>query len=128
MTVNTKYFKKFPLNYGPESRRWFCSIIPTSSAGTIPSAEIRESHNISSVRRLADGSYEFNFSESPLSGAFVNPRLVGVSAPFATGSYVISSHQTGSRVMVWASGSQAQAQADHSWTRLDVEFWGRFSR
>lgn len=123
MTVNTKYFKKFPLNYGPETRRWYASIIPTSSAGTIPVAEIRESHNISSVRRLAGGSYEFVFVESPLSATFTNPVVVHSGSTPGYRPFVVETTTTGSRVVVETSGS-----VSHDWNRLDVEFWGRWSR
>ena len=126
MPTPSKTLKKFSFNYGPESRRWSCTLTATSSAGTIPEDEITGGYNIYSASRLANGNYQLQFINSAVEDVFVIPRLVGTNHP-STGSHVVSATTTGCEIRVFNTGSSGNT-ADHAWTRLDLEFWGRFSK
>jgi hypothetical protein len=112
---------KTPLFYGEQKRVAHVTLGPTGSAGAYRMDDLSSSHGpVTSVRRLADKTIEFNLSND---GAFIlqtNPRVVHSISSAAHGlqAVVLEENVTGSVRIGVISGS---AYTD-TWTKLHVDF------
>ena len=116
---------KLPLfGYGPAAKRAHLTCGPTSSAGTYPKNELSGSHQISSVRRLADSTVEVNlvgggsaYSNFSIQSCFA-VAVKNADALNTVDARILQISPSGSRVGV-VSGSAFTS----TWDTLRLDFW-----
>jgi hypothetical protein len=102
--MKTNRLKHDLIAYGPDTRLAYVRFVPSSSAGTLPDANLVEAHGVSSVRQLGTGFFEVNLENK---GQAINPTAqiihsgvtggrADVVALSTTGSYQVKTSATGS--------------------------------